>query len=66
MATTAGRTEQAVQYARGMLRPGQQRPREPARTIVDGAVRAWEEGRPADAEQFLRRAADAARELGYL
>jgi class 3 adenylate cyclase/tetratricopeptide (TPR) repeat protein len=66
MAVTARRTEQAVQYARGMLRPGQQLPPEPARAMVDGAVRAWEAGRPADAEQFLRRAVGAARDLGCL
>ena len=66
MAVTAQRTEQAVQYARGMLRPGQQRPREPARAMVDGAVRAWEAGHAADAEDLLRRAVDAARDLGYL
>ena len=66
MALTSGRVEEAVGHARGMLPPPQQLLQEPARTMVENAVQAWDEGQPGEAEELLRRAVEAACELGYL
>jgi eukaryotic-like serine/threonine-protein kinase len=66
MALAAGRIEEAAQCARGMLPPPQQRLQEPVRSLVEEAVRAWDSGQPAEAEELLRRAARAAADLGYL
>jgi hypothetical protein len=66
MAPASGRTDEAIEHARAMLPPPQQALREPVRTLLADAVRAWDEGRAADAEQLLRRSMDAAGELDYL
>jgi class 3 adenylate cyclase len=66
MALATGHTGQAVEHARGMLPPPQQLLQEPVRTLVEDAVRAWDEGRAAASEELLRFAVDAAGELGYL
>ena len=66
MALTSGHVKQAVQYARGMLPSPQQLLREPLRTMIEDAVRAWDSGQPDEAEDLLRRATPAAGDLGYL
>jgi class 3 adenylate cyclase/tetratricopeptide (TPR) repeat protein len=66
MALAAGRVEEAAGHVRDMLPPPQQLLHEPARTLAENAVRAWDAGRPADAEDLLRRAVSAAGDLGYL
>jgi class 3 adenylate cyclase/tetratricopeptide (TPR) repeat protein len=66
MALASGKVEEAVEHARGMLPPPQQLLQEPARTLVEDAVRAWDAGQPAETEELLRRAVSAAGDLGYL
>jgi len=66
MALVAQRIEQAAEYARQMLSSLQQPLQEPARTLVDSAVHAWDNGQPAETEELLRRAVRAAGDLGYL
>jgi hypothetical protein len=58
--------EQAAEYARGMLPPPQQLLQEPAQTLAQDAVHAWDAGQPAETEELLRRAVRAAGDLGYL
>jgi class 3 adenylate cyclase/tetratricopeptide (TPR) repeat protein len=57
---------QAAEYARGMLPPPQQLLQEPARTLTQDAVHAWDADQPAETEQLLHRAVRAAGDLGYL
>jgi tetratricopeptide (TPR) repeat protein len=66
MDMASGRVEEAVAHARAMLRPPQQLLQEPARTLVDSAVNAWDAGQAAEAEGLLRRAVRTAGDLGYL
>jgi hypothetical protein len=66
IAVAAGQVEDAAEYARGMVPPPQQLLAEPARTLVDGAIQAWDSGQPAQTEELLRRAVRAAGDLGYL
>jgi class 3 adenylate cyclase/tetratricopeptide (TPR) repeat protein len=66
MAVVSERLAQAAEYARRMLSPPQQPLQEPARTLVDGAIRAWDDGQPAETVELLRRAIRAAADLGYL
>jgi tetratricopeptide (TPR) repeat protein len=66
MALASQRIEQAAQYARRMLPPPQQLLQEPVRTMVENAVHAWDAGRPAETEELLRQAVQAAGDLGYL
>jgi class 3 adenylate cyclase/tetratricopeptide (TPR) repeat protein len=66
MALASQRTEEAVNYARGMLAPRQQQLQEPVPALLEDAVHAWEAGQPAGAEESLRRAVSAAGDLGYL
>jgi eukaryotic-like serine/threonine-protein kinase len=66
MALAAGRVEEAVEYARGMLPPPQQLLQEPVRTLVESAIHAWDAGQPAEAEELLQSAIRAAGDLGYL
>ena len=66
MAVVSQRMAEGAGYARRMLTPPQQPLQEPARTLVDSAVHAWDDGRPAETEELLRRAVRAAADLGYL
>jgi class 3 adenylate cyclase/tetratricopeptide (TPR) repeat protein len=66
MALASGRVEEAAGHARGMLPPPQQLLQEPVRTMVENGVHAWDAGQAAEAGELLRRAVDAAGELGYL
>jgi len=66
MSLACRQMEQAAEYARQMLPPPQQPLQEPARTLVDSAVHAWDNGRPAETEELLHRAVRAAADLGYL
>jgi hypothetical protein len=66
IAVAAGRTEQAVDYARGLLRPPQQLPLEPARGLVEQAISEWDARRKAEAAETLTSAITAARDLRYL
>jgi class 3 adenylate cyclase/DNA-binding XRE family transcriptional regulator/tetratricopeptide (TPR) repeat protein len=66
MALASQRVSEAEAYARRMLPPPQQPLQEPARTLVERAVHAWENGKPAETEELLRRAVQAAPDLGYL
>ena len=66
MALASGRFEAAAEYARRMLPPPQQLLQEPARTLVDSAVHAWDAGMQAETEQLLGRAVRSAGGLGYL
>jgi hypothetical protein len=50
----------------GMLPPPPQLLQEPVRSLVEDAVRAWDEGRAAASEEMLRLAVGTAGELGYL
>ena len=65
-ALASGRVEEAAEYARRMLPPPQQLLQEPAQTLVDSAVHAWDAGQAAEAEGLLRRAVRTAGDLGYL
>jgi eukaryotic-like serine/threonine-protein kinase len=66
IALASGRVEEAAEYARRMLPPPQQLLQEPAQTLVDSAVHAWDAGQAAEAEGLLRRAVRTAGDLGYL
>jgi tetratricopeptide (TPR) repeat protein len=66
IALASGRVEEGAEYARGMLPPPQQLLQEPAQTLVDSAVHAWDAGQAAEAEGLLRRAVRTAGDLGYL
>ena len=66
MALTSGRVGEAAEYARGMLLPSQQLLQQPAATLVEDAVHAWDADQPADAGELLHRAVGAAGDLGYL
>jgi eukaryotic-like serine/threonine-protein kinase len=66
MALVSQRIAQAAECARRMLPPPQQPLREPARALVEDAVRAWDAGQTAETEELLHRAVHAAGELGYL
>jgi len=66
IALASGRVEEAAEYARRMLPPPQQLLQEPAQTMVDSAVHAWDAGQAAEAEGLLRRAVRTAGDLGYL
>jgi class 3 adenylate cyclase/tetratricopeptide (TPR) repeat protein/DNA-binding XRE family transcriptional regulator len=66
MTLVSSRIAEAADYAGRMLPPPQQPLQEPVRTLVDGAVQAWENGQPAETEELLRRAVRAAADLGYL
>ena len=58
--------EQAAEYTRRMLSPPQQLLQQPARTLAEDAVRAWDVGQPAETRELLHRAVRAAGDLGYL
>ena len=58
--------EQAAEYTRKMLLPPQQLLRQPARTLAEDAVHAWEAGQSTETGELLRRAVRAAGDLGYL
>ena len=66
VALAAGKVEEAVEHARGMLPPPQQLLQEPVRTMVETAVHAWDAGRTAETEELIRRALRAAGGHGYL
>jgi class 3 adenylate cyclase/tetratricopeptide (TPR) repeat protein len=66
MSLAAQRTDQAAEYARRMLPPPQQLLQEPVRTMVENAIRAWDASQPAETEELLSSALDAAGDLGYL
>ena len=66
MALASGKVAEAVEHARGMLPPPQQLLQEPVRTLVEDAVRAWDVGQAAEAEELLDRAVRAAADHGYL
>jgi tetratricopeptide (TPR) repeat protein len=69
MALASGKVEEAVERARGMLPPPQQRLQEPVATLVSRAIHAWDAEQVTEAEELLRRAvraAGAADDLGYL
>jgi tetratricopeptide (TPR) repeat protein len=66
IALASKHTEQAAGYARRMLPAPQQPLQEPARTLIEDAVRAWDAGQPAETEELLHRGVRAAGDLGYL
>jgi class 3 adenylate cyclase/tetratricopeptide (TPR) repeat protein len=66
MALAARRIEKAAGYARGMLPPPQQLLQEPAQTLIENAVHAWDAGQPTETAELLHRAVRAAGNLGYL
>ena len=66
VALAAGKVEEAVEHARGMLPPPQQLLQEPVRTMVESAVIAWDAGQTAETEELIRRALRAAGGHGYL
>jgi class 3 adenylate cyclase len=66
IALASQNVEQAAEYARRMLPPPQQPLQEPARTLVEDAVHAWDANQPAETEELLHRAVSAAGDLGYL
>ncbi len=66
MALASKQVQQAAEYACQMLSSSQQPLREPAQTLLDSAVHAWDNGQLAETEELLRRAAQAAGDLGYL
>ena len=66
MALSSHRITQAAEYARRMLPAPQQPLPEPAWTLVNSAIHAWDNGQPAETEEMLRRAVRAAADLGYL
>jgi len=57
---------EAVNSARGLLEPTQQRLPDALMVIVEEAVQAWDDGQPETARTHLRRAITVAQELGYL
>jgi len=66
IALASHHVEQAAEYARGMLSAPQQLLQQPARTLAEDAVHAWDAGQPAETEELLHRAVRAAGDLGYL
>jgi eukaryotic-like serine/threonine-protein kinase len=66
IALASRRVEQAAAYARGMLAAPQQLLQQPARTLAEDAVHAWDAGQPAETEELLHHAVRAAGDLGYL
>ena len=66
IALTSQHIGQAAEYARGLLPPPQQLLQEPARTLAQDAIHAWDAGQPAKTKELLRRAVRAAGDLGYL
>ncbi|MFB0537017.1 MAG: BTAD domain-containing putative transcriptional regulator [Anaerolineae bacterium] len=57
---------EAVDYARALLEPVQQRLPDPLTTILEDAIRAGEQGQPEMARTHLNRAIELAQEMGYL
>jgi hypothetical protein len=66
VAVASQHIEQAAQYARRMLPSPQQLLQQPARTLVEDAIHAWDAGQPAETQELLHRAVRAAGDLGYL
>jgi class 3 adenylate cyclase/tetratricopeptide (TPR) repeat protein len=66
IALASRHVEQAAEYARGMLAAPQQLLQQPARTLAEDAVHAWDAGQPAETEELLHHAVRAAGDLGYL
>jgi class 3 adenylate cyclase/tetratricopeptide (TPR) repeat protein len=66
IALAAGRPGEAVEHARGMLPATQQKLQQPLRSLVEDAVQRWDAGQPAESEEVLRGAVEAATTLGYL
>jgi len=66
VATSRGQTAQAMDHARAMLDPGQQRLPEPLTAALEEAVHAWDEGRPESAHERLTVALHLAHEMGHL
>jgi hypothetical protein len=66
VALTEGRNEEALEHARGMFAPTQQRLPETLAHAVEEAVRTWDGGERELAIARLRQAFPPAQELGYL
>jgi hypothetical protein len=66
IALASHQVQQAVESARRMLSAPQQLLQQPARTLTEDAVHAWDAGQPAETEELLHRAVRAAGDLGYL
>ncbi len=62
----AGRVEPAVDAARQMLDPSQQRFEDELESLVTSACRAWDDGKAAEAETALNDALVMARDLRYV
>jgi hypothetical protein len=60
------RFEEAIEAARAMLDPKQQRLPDGLTIALEGAVRAWEEGKPEEAGEALQRAVELAQAARYL
>ncbi|NIO70856.1 MAG: AAA family ATPase [Anaerolineae bacterium] len=57
---------EAVDYARALLGPIQQRLPDPLRAALEDTIRAEEQGQPETARTHLNRAIELAQEMGYL
>jgi class 3 adenylate cyclase/tetratricopeptide (TPR) repeat protein len=66
IALASRRIEEAAEYAHRMLPPPQQLLQEPAQTLVENAVHAWDASQPTETAELLHRAIHAAGDLGYL
>ena len=65
VAAAEGRTSEAVEFARALLAPAQQRLPDALTSLLEGTVRAEAAGRPGEARLLLDQALSAAREEGY-
>jgi tetratricopeptide (TPR) repeat protein len=61
-----GQMRQALDHARAMLDPSQQRPPETLEALLEEAAQTWDEGQAKSARECLKQAMDLAGEMGYL
>ncbi|HZU68694.1 MAG TPA: AAA family ATPase [Ktedonobacteraceae bacterium] len=66
VATTRGNFTEAIDYVRMLLDSTQQPPSEELRTLLESALKAWDAGQEAEAQEILQQAAPLAEQMGYL
>ncbi len=66
VALAENRIPEAVEYARGLLAPRQQRFPDTLTTCIQAAIQAWDSNLPETALTHLQQVATMAREMGYL
>jgi tetratricopeptide (TPR) repeat protein len=66
VALAQAQVSEAVDYARALLEPAQQRFPDALTAVVEEAIKAWEGGESETTRTHLNQATDLAQELGYL